>query len=38
LPGRRKLALNMAMVIARIHGFAEGRKLAERWGVPVPSM
>jgi hypothetical protein len=34
---RRKLALNMAMVIARIHGFEEGRKLAKRWSVPVPS-
>jgi hypothetical protein len=34
---KRKLALNMAMVIARIHGFQEGKKLAERWGVPVPS-
>jgi hypothetical protein len=34
---KRKRALNMAMVIARIHGFEEGRKLAERWGVPVPA-
>jgi hypothetical protein len=34
---RRKLALNMAMVAARIYGFEEGKKLAERWGVPVPT-
>jgi len=33
----RKIALNMAMVIARLHGFEEGRKLAKRWGVPVPA-
>ncbi len=34
---RQKLALNMAMVIARIHGFDEGRRLAQRWRVPVPA-
>ena len=32
----RKIALNVAMVIARLYGFDEGRKLAERWKVPVP--
>jgi hypothetical protein len=34
---KRRLALNMAMVVARIHGFEEGKKLAVRWGVPVPA-
>jgi len=32
----RKIALNVVMVVARLYGFEEGRKLAERWGVPVP--
>jgi hypothetical protein len=32
----RKLRLNMAMVAARLYGFEEGRRLAIRWGVPVP--
>jgi hypothetical protein len=32
----RKIALNVVMVVARLYGFDEGRKLAERWGVPVP--
>jgi hypothetical protein len=32
----RKIALNVVMVVARLHGFDEGRKLAERWGVPLP--
>lgn len=32
----RKLRLNMAMVAARLYGFEEGRRLAERWKVPVP--
>jgi hypothetical protein len=32
----RKLRLNMAMVAARLYGFDEGRRLALRWGVPVP--
>jgi hypothetical protein len=32
----RRIALNVAAVVARLYGFAEGRKLAERWGVPVP--
>jgi hypothetical protein len=34
---KRKLALNMAMVAARIYGFEQGKKLAQRWGVPVPA-
>jgi hypothetical protein len=33
---QRKIALNVVMVVARLYGFEEGRKLAERWGVPVP--
>lgn len=33
----RKLALNMAMVAARLYGFEEGRRLAQRWGVPIPT-
>ena len=33
---RRKIALNVAMVVARLYGFDEGRKLAERWQVPIP--
>jgi hypothetical protein len=32
----RKLRLNMAMLAARLYGFEEGRRLALRWGVPVP--
>lgn len=32
----RRIALNVVMVVARLYGFDEGRKLAERWGVPVP--
>lgn len=32
----RKLRLNMAMVAARLYGLEEGRRLAERWGVPIP--
>lgn len=33
----REIALSMAMVVARLHGFEEGRKLAVRWNVPVPA-
>lgn len=33
----RKLALNMAMVAARLYGFNSGRRVAEKWGVPVPA-
>ncbi len=33
---RRKIALNVAMVVARLRGFAAGRRLAEKWNVPVP--
>jgi hypothetical protein len=33
---RRKIALNVAMLVARLYGFDEGRKLAERWQVPIP--
>jgi hypothetical protein len=33
---QRKIALNVVMVVARLYGFEEGRKLAERWNVPVP--
>jgi Nucleotidyltransferase of unknown function (DUF6036) len=33
----RKLALNMAMVAARLYGFEKGRRLAEKWGVPIPA-
>ncbi len=33
---RRKICLNMAMVVARLWGVEAGRALAERWGVPVP--
>jgi hypothetical protein len=33
----RKLALNMAMVAARLYGLEEGRRLAEKWGVPTPT-
>jgi len=33
----RKLRLNMAMLAARLYGFEEGRRLAQRWGVPVPA-
>jgi Nucleotidyltransferase of unknown function (DUF6036) len=32
----RKISLNLVMVVARIYGFEEGRKLAERWKLPVP--
>lgn len=31
-----KIRLNMAMVVARLYGFDEGRAFAETWGVPVP--
>jgi len=31
-----KIQLNMALVVAALYGVDEGRKLAERWGVPVP--
>ena len=32
----RRIALNMAMVVARLRGFDEGRRLAAKWNVPVP--
>lgn len=32
----RKLRLNMAMLAARLYGLDEGRRLAERWDVPIP--
>jgi hypothetical protein len=32
----KELALNMAIVAGRLYGFDEARKLAERWGVPIP--
>jgi hypothetical protein len=32
----RRLRLNVAMLAARLYGFDAGRRLAERWGVPVP--
>jgi hypothetical protein len=32
----RKICLNVAMVVARLYGFDEGKKLAERWKVPAP--
>ena len=32
----RKIGLNVVMVVARLYGFEEGRKLAVRWGVPLP--
>jgi len=35
---RRKIQLNVAMVVARLYGIEEGRKLAERWGVPSPQI
>jgi hypothetical protein len=31
-----KIRLNMAMVVARLYGFNQGRKFAMQWGVPVP--
>jgi len=34
----RKLRLNMAMLAARLYGFDEGRRLALRWGVPIPQI
>lgn len=33
----QRIALNVVMVVARLHGFDEGRKLAQRWNVPVPT-
>lgn len=32
----RKIRLNVAMVVARLHGLDAGRRLAARWGVPAP--
>jgi hypothetical protein len=32
-----KLRLNVAMLVERLFGHDEGRKLAERWEVPVPT-
>ena len=26
----------VAMVVAQLYGFDQGRKLAERWSVPIP--
>jgi len=32
----RRTRLNMAMVVARLYGVEQARKLAELWGLPVP--
>jgi hypothetical protein len=33
----RRIALNVVLVVERLYGFIAARKLAEGWGVPVPT-
>ena len=32
-----RIRLNVVMVVARLFGIEEGRRLALRWGVPLPT-
>jgi hypothetical protein len=32
----RRIRFNVVMIVARLYGVAEGRRLAERWGLPAP--
>jgi hypothetical protein len=36
VPDPRKIALNVVLIAERLYGFEPARRLAERWGVPVP--